>query len=149
MKLTTATVAVLLLTASYLASLRLAWQAGREQVRREYHESALTGANTAIDALHTEIRSINSLLAQVRAAEQHREQEGEKRREEIRNALRENPCAITAVPAAVADRLQQRTASRSDYAGAEVRAPAGKPDTGHAGTAAAPTTDVGRTGHLE
>ena len=148
MRLTTAAVVALFSGALYLVSLRLAWQAGQEQVRREYHESALTGANTAIDALHTEIRSINSLLAQVRAAEQHREQEGEKRREEIRNILRENPCAAAAVPAAVADRLQQRTAPRRGHSDT-ARTAVGKPDTANASAIPAPSADVGRAGHLE
>lgn len=148
MRMTTAAVVVLFLVSLYLASLRLAWQAGHERAHREYHEQALAGANTAVDALHAELRGISGLLAQVRAAEQHRNQEGEKRREEIRNALRENPCAAAAVPAAVADRLQQRTAPRRGHSDA-ARTAAGKPDTANAGPLPAPTADVGRTGRLE
>ncbi|KAF3714285.1 hypothetical protein FM737_001076 [Escherichia marmotae] len=148
MRLTTAAVVALFSGALYLVSLRLAWQAGHERARREYHEQALAGANAAVDALHAELRGISSMLAQVRAAEQHRNQEGEKRREEIRNALRENPCAAAAVPAAVADRLQQRAATRRGHADA-VHADTGKSDAGNAGAIPAPTADVGRTGRLE
>ncbi|MED9322475.1 hypothetical protein RCM88_20880 [Escherichia coli] len=148
MRLTTAAIIALFSGALYLVSLRLAWQAGHEQARREYLEQALAGTNAAVNALHTELRGISGLLAQVRAAEQHRNQEGEKRREEIRNALRENPCAAAAVPAAVADRLQQRTTPRRGHSGA-ARAAAGKSDTANAGPLPAPPADVGRTGRLE
>ncbi|HFI4247062.1 TPA: hypothetical protein ACGP66_004554 [Escherichia coli] len=148
MRLTTAAVVALFSGALYLVSLRLAWQAGHERARREYHEQALAGTNATVDALHAELRGISGLLAQVRAAEQHRNQEGEKRREEIRNALRENPCAAAAVPAAVADRLQQRTAPRRGHPDA-ARTAAGKPDTANASTIPAPTADVGQTGRLE
>ncbi|HAX4763546.1 TPA: hypothetical protein JZF58_005055 [Escherichia coli] len=148
MRLTTAAIIALFSGALYLVSLRLAWQAGHEQARREYLEQALAGTNAAVNAFHTELRGISGLLAQVRAAEQHRNQEGEKRREEIRNALRENPCAAAAVPAAVADRLQQRTAPRRGHSDA-ARTAAGKSDAANASPLPAPPADVGRTGRLE
>ena len=148
MRLTTAAVVTLFSGALYLVSLRLAWQAGHERAHREYHEQALAGTNAAVNALHAELRGISGLLAQIRAAEQHRNQEGEKRREEIRNALRENPCAAADVPAAVADRLQQRAAPRRGHSDA-ARTAAGKSDTANAGPLPAPPADVGRTGRLE
>lgn len=148
MRLTTAAVVVLFLVSLYLASLCLAWQAGHERARRECHEQALAGTNAAVDALHTELAGINTTLAQVRAAEQQRNHEGEQRREEIRTTLRGHSCADVAVPDAVVKRLSRHTLPRSDNAHT-VRTSAGKSDAGNAGAVPATPGDVGRTGAVE
>lgn len=87
------------------------------------------------------------VLAQLRATEQQRNGEGEKRREYMRDAIKDDMCASTVVPASVSNSLQHRTAAAANENRA--RTGAGKPDGSNSSAGTDRPGNVGRDSHLE
>ncbi|WP_323081326.1 DUF2570 domain-containing protein [Klebsiella variicola] len=109
----------------------LAWQSHK----RDQAEKSLTSTREELkqtgDVL-TEVRALRQDFGQVEAGlkklNQQRNTAGEHRRENIKNALAGNGCAVAPVPAAGADSLYQRAeeVAAADYSGALARKPDGK-----------------------
>lgn len=115
-----------------LATAGFFWQThqrGKEDVRLETLEAGRQDDRKVMTELQALSADVRTVLAEVRATEQQRQAQGEIRRENIRNATKNDTCANTVVPAAVSDSLQRRTAAaaRED----RVRTRTGKPDGGN------------------
>ena len=119
----TAILAIVMFVLLIAAVSGFAWQSHK----REQAEKSLTGAREELkqtgDVL-TEVRALRQDVSQVEAGlkklNQQRNTAGEHRRENIKNALAGNGCAVAPVPAAGADSLYQRAeeVSAADYSGA-------------------------------
>ncbi len=124
-------VAVLILL--FLTSLAgLGWQKHQRELAELGRADAERALNQTGDVL-AEVRALRADVGEIEAAMkklgEKRGANGEIRRETIKTALAGETCAVTPVPAAVADSLQKRAAEvrAADYSGAF----AGKPDGKH------------------
>nr|WP_256350475.1 DUF2570 domain-containing protein [Enterobacter sp. ENT02] len=133
-----------------LASGGLLWQThqrGKDSVRTEALSREVKSNGEMLDELRALTTDAREVLAQLRAAEQQRNAEGEKRREYIRDAIKDDTCASTVVPASVSNSLQHRTAAAANENRA--RTGAGKPDGSNASAGTDLPGNVGRNSHLE
>lgn len=117
-------VAIVVLILCLLAALGgMAWQKHQRGLAEKGQATAERELKQAGNVL-TEIRAIRADVSAVEAGlkklNEQRNATGEKRRETIKTALAGETCAVTPVPAVVADSLQKRAAavSAADYSGA-------------------------------
>ncbi|MBT2055831.1 DUF2570 domain-containing protein [Enterobacter hormaechei subsp. hoffmannii] len=133
-----------------LASGGLLWQThqrGKDSARNEALSREVKSNGEVLDELRALTADAREVLAQLRATEQQRNAEGEKRRENMRDAIKDDTCANTVVPASVSNSLQYRTASATNEN--RVRTGAGKPDGSNASAGTDRPGNVGRDSHLE
>nr|WP_276533017.1 DUF2570 domain-containing protein [Enterobacter hormaechei] len=133
-----------------LASGGLLWQThqrGKDSVRNETLSREVKSNGEVLDELRALTADAREVLAHLRATEQQRNAEGEKRRENMRDAIKDDACARTVVPASVSDSLQHRTATATNENRA--RTGAGKPDGSNASAATGRPGNVGRDSYLE
>ncbi len=134
-----------------LAITALCWQVWEHATADSARQvDAMKSENARLTAAIGEIRQlttqVDALLAGVRAEEQRRAAEGEKRRDEIQQAMRGDQCAGVVTPDDV-DRLLQQHTTRATRGAGTGTAPGFTPES--AGGATAPgAADVGRAGSL-
>ncbi|NDY32716.1 DUF2570 domain-containing protein [Serratia marcescens] len=123
-----ATVLILL----FLAALAgMEWQKHQRELAEQRRDIAERAVEQAGDVL-AEVRALRADVGEIEAGmkklSKKRGTNGEQRRETIKTALDGETCAVTPVPAAVADSLQKRTAEvrSADYSGAFAGQPDGK-----------------------
>ncbi|MEI2603654.1 DUF2570 domain-containing protein [Erwinia aphidicola] len=133
-----------------LASGGLLWQThqrGKDSVRNEALSREAKSNGEVIGELRALTADAREVLAQLRSAEQQRNTQGEKRRENMRDAIKDDTCASTVVPAAVINGLQHRTtAARNEN---RARPGAGEPDGSNASAGAGRPGNLGRDSYLE
>ena len=133
-----------------LASGGLLWQThqrGKDAVRNEALSREVKSNGEVLGELRALTADAREVLAQLRATEQQRNTQGEMRRENMRNAIKDDTCARTVVPASVSDSLQHRTAAATSEN--RTRTGTGKPDGSNASAGAVRPRHVGRNSHLE
>lgn len=133
-----------------LASGGLLWQThqrGKDSVRNEVLSHEVKSNGEVLDELRALATDARKVIAQLRVAEQQRNAEGEKRRENMRDAIKDDTCASTVVPASVSNSLQHRTAAATNENRA--RASTGKPDGSNASAGTDRPGNVGRDSYLE
>lgn len=128
----------------------LLWQThqrGKDSVRNEDLSRELKNTGEIMGELRAIKADVNTVLAQRQADEQQRNAQGEIRREQMREATKNDTCANTIVPAAVSNSLQNRhtTTTGADSA----RAGAGKPDGRNAAAETGKPRHLGRDSQLE
>ncbi|WP_213672803.1 DUF2570 domain-containing protein [Serratia marcescens] len=110
----------------------LGWQKHQRELAEQGRANAERALNQADDVL-AEVRALRADVSEIEAAikrlNEKRSTTGEQRRETIKTALAGETCAVTPVPAAVADSLQKRAAEvrAANYS----RALTGQPDGKH------------------
>ncbi|MBZ7473367.1 DUF2570 domain-containing protein [Klebsiella grimontii] len=75
------------------------------------------GYGQVIEEMKATTLQTHKLLAELKARDQQRNDEGERRREEMRTAISGDTCAVSVVPDAVSHSLQNR-ATRTDHTAA-------------------------------
>ncbi|STJ03730.1 putative phage PS3 [Escherichia coli] len=76
-----------LLIAAWGASMRLSWSLGRENARNEAQASTLKSTVDTLNIISAGVQDMQQVLAQLRAENQQRNQDGEARREQLRNDI--------------------------------------------------------------
>ncbi len=76
-----------LLIAARGASMRLSWSLGRENARNEAQASTLKSTVDTLNIISAGVQDMQQVLAQLRAENQQRNQDGETRREQLRNDI--------------------------------------------------------------
>ncbi|CAI2530459.1 Uncharacterised protein [Serratia ficaria] len=123
----TAIIAILLA----LAGIRINTETSKREAAEKKLSSTMQELKQIGDVL-TEVRALRADVGEIEAKmkklSETRSANGEQRRETIKTALDGETCAITPVPAAVADSLQKRVAEvrAADYSGAFAGQPDGK-----------------------
>ncbi|HHA1693394.1 TPA: DUF2570 domain-containing protein [Enterobacter hormaechei subsp. xiangfangensis] len=145
MKITAILCALLALTSGGL--LWQTHQRGKDSVRNEELSREVKSNGEVLGELRALTADAREVLAQLRATEQQRNAEGEKRREYMRDAIKDDTCASTVVPVSVSNSLQHRTAAAANENRA--RTGAGKPDGSNASAGTDRPGNVGRDSHLE
>ncbi|TNL00817.1 DUF2570 domain-containing protein [Kosakonia cowanii] len=143
-------ITVILCALLALASGGLLWQTyqrGQDAVRSEVLARGMKSNGEVLDELRALTADAREVLAQLRATEQQRNALGEKRREYMRDAIKDDTCASTVVPASVSNSLQHRTAAATNENRA--RTNTGKPDGSNARAGTDRPGNVGRNSHLE
>lgn len=133
-----------------LASGGLLWQTyqrGKDSVRNEALSREVKSNGEVLGELRALTADAREVLAQLRATEQQRNAQGEKRREYMRDAIKDDTCASTVVPASVSNSLQHRTAAATNENRA--RTGAGEPDGSNASAGTDRPGNVGRDSYLE
>ena len=133
-----------------LASGGLLWQThqrGKDSVRNEALSREVKSNGEVLGELRALTADAREVLAQLRATEQQRNAQGEKRRENMLDAIKDDTCANTVVPASVSNSLQHRTAAATNENRA--RTGAGKPDGSNASAGTGRPGNVGRDSYLE
>ncbi|EEW1288629.1 hypothetical protein IGC83_004841 [Escherichia coli] len=125
---------------------RQTWRLGQESARNEALHETIRSNSATLESIIAISRNTHALIAGLKVAEQHRNQEGEVRREHIRNAIRSDRCADTPVPAAISDSLQKRTVRLSPEL---VRSSTGEPHHSHNATTADGASDMGKNRSME
>ncbi|EQB5946280.1 DUF2570 domain-containing protein [Enterobacter roggenkampii] len=128
----------------------LLWQTnqrGKDSVRNDELSRELKSTGEIMGELRAIKADVTALLAQRQADEQQRNAQGEIRREQMREATKNDTCANTVVPVAVSNSLQKRTASTTGNDSA--RASAGKPDSRDAAAGTGKSRHLGRNSQLE
>lgn len=126
MKVTAALIMLLL-----IALTGLGWQKHQRELAEQRRDVAERAVKQAGDVL-AEVRALRADVGEIEAGmkklSEKRGTNGEQRRETIKTALAGETCAVTPVPAAVADSLQKRAAEvrAADYSGAFAGQPDGK-----------------------
>lgn len=95
----------LLLIAAWGSSMRLAWSLGRENARGEAQASTLKSTVDTLNIISAGVQDMQQVLARLRAENQQRSQEGEARRELLRNDITEDECARALPDVRFTDRL--------------------------------------------
>lgn len=95
-----------LLTAGWGTSMRLSWSLGRENARNEAQASALKSTVDTLNIISTGVQDMQQVLAQLRVENQQRNQDGEARREQLRNDIAKDECAHALPDARFTDRLR-------------------------------------------
>ena len=67
--------------------MRLSWSLGRENARNEAQASALKSTVDTLNIISTGVQDMQQVLAQLRVENQQRNQDGEARREQLRNDI--------------------------------------------------------------
>lgn len=145
MKITVSLSLLLVLTAGAL--LWQTWQRGSDSTRYDLLSTTIENNGAVMDELLAITADARSVLAELRAHEQQRNAQGEIRREQIREASKNDTCANTVVPAAVSDGLRHRTTLSTGKDSAA--AGAAKPDGGNAYTSTDNAGHLGGSGYLE
>ncbi|WP_392439268.1 DUF2570 domain-containing protein [Edwardsiella piscicida] len=128
----------------------LLWQTnqrGKDSVRNDELSRELKKTGEIMDELRAIKADVTAVLAQRQADEQQRNVRGEARRENMREATKNDACANTVVPAAVSNSLQDRHASAAGANG--VRAGSGKSDSRNATAGTVKPRHMGRNSQLE
>lgn len=94
--------------------MRLSWSLGRENARNEAQASALKSTVDTLNIISTGVQDMQQVLAQLRVENQQRNQDGEARREQLRNDIAKDECAHALPDARFTDRLR-RHAERATY----------------------------------
>ncbi|HID5226623.1 TPA: DUF2570 domain-containing protein [Enterobacter roggenkampii] len=142
-------ITVILCALLALASGGLLWQThqrGKDSVRNEVLSREVKSNGEVVGELRALTADAREVLAQLRATEQQRNAQGEKRRENMRDAIKDDTCANTVVPASVSNSLQHRTAAANEN---RARAGSGKPDGSNASAGTDRPGNVGGDSHLE
>lgn len=143
-------ITVILCALLALASGGLLWQThqrGKDSVRNEALSREVKSNGEVLGELRALTADAREVLAQLRATEQQRNTQGEMRRENMRDAIKDDTCANTVVPASVINSLQHRTATATGENRA--RTGAGKPDDSNARAGTDRPGNVGRDSYLE
>jgi len=143
-------ITVILCALLALASGGLLWQThqrGQDSVRNEALSREVKSNGEVLGELRALSADAREVLAQLRANEQQRNSQGEMRRENMRDAIKDDTCANTVVPASVSNSLQHRTATATSENRA--RTSAGKPDGSNARAGTDRPGNVGRDSNLE
>lgn len=98
---------VLLLLSGWALSLYQAWSLGRENARNEAQAGTLKSTVNTLNIISAGVQDMQQVLAQLRTENQQRSQEGEVRREQLRNAIAEDECARALPDARFTDRLRR------------------------------------------
>ncbi|HAY0634726.1 TPA: DUF2570 domain-containing protein [Serratia marcescens] len=116
----------------FLAALAgMGWQKYQRELAEQRRDIAERAVEQTGDVL-AEVRALRADVGEIEAGmkklSEKRGTNGEQRRETIKTALAGETCAVTPVPAAVADSLQKRAAEvrAADYSGAFAGQPDGK-----------------------
>ncbi|ELN1196599.1 DUF2570 domain-containing protein, partial [Escherichia coli] len=96
-----------LLIAAWGTSMRLSWSLGRENARNEAQASALKSTADTLNIISAGVQDMQQVLAQLRAENQQRNQDGEARREQLRNDIAKDECAHALPDARFTDRLRR------------------------------------------
>lgn len=70
-----------------ITSMRLSWSLGRENARNEAQASTLKSTVDTLNIISAGVQDMQQVLAQLRAENQQRNQDGEVRREQLRNDI--------------------------------------------------------------
>ncbi|EFO3867752.1 DUF2570 domain-containing protein [Escherichia coli] len=143
-------ITAILCTLLALATGGLLWQThqrGKDSVRNEVLSREVKSNVEVLGELRALTADAREVLAQLRATEQQRSAQGEIRRENMRDAIKDDTCASTVVPASVSDSLQRRTAAATNENRA--RTGAGEPDGSNASAGTDRPGNVGRDSYLE
>ncbi|CAI2469272.1 Uncharacterised protein [Serratia ficaria] len=121
--------ALLLLLLAALAG--MGWQKHQRELAdqdRANAEHALSQAGDVLAEVRALRADVGEIEAEMKKLSETRSANGEQRRETIKTALDGETCAVTPVPAAVADSLQKRAAEvrAANYSGALTGQPDGK-----------------------
>ncbi|EHW2955259.1 DUF2570 domain-containing protein, partial [Escherichia coli] len=90
-----------------IAALRLSWSLGRENARNEAQASTLKRTVDTLNIISARVQDMQQVLAQLRAENQQRNQDGEARREQLRNDIAKDECAHALPDARFTDRLRR------------------------------------------
>ena len=120
-----------LLIAAWGASMRLSWSLGRENARNEAQASTLKSTVDTLNIISAGVQDMQQVLAQLRAENQQRNQDGEARREQLRNDIAKDECAHALPDARFTDRLRRH----AERATASAVSPAYTADADHTGNA--------------
>ncbi|HFP0571898.1 TPA: DUF2570 domain-containing protein, partial [Escherichia coli] len=107
MRLWTSLGVAFLLIAAWGASMRLSWSLGRENARNEAQASTLKSTVDTLNIISTGVQDMQQVLAQLRVENQQRNQDGEARREQLRNDIAKDECAHALPDARFTDRLRR------------------------------------------
>ncbi|EHW2988558.1 hypothetical protein K3D92_003365 [Escherichia coli] len=124
-----------LLIAAWGTSMRLSWSLGRENARNEAQASTLKSTVDTLNIISAGVQDMQQVLAQLRAENQQRNQDGEVRREQLRNDIAKDECAHALPDARFTDRLRRH----AERARASAVSPAYTADADHAGNASPPS----------
>lgn len=131
MKLWTSLGVAFLLIAAWGTSMRLSWSLGRENARNEAQASTLKSTVDTLNIISTGVQDMQQVLAQLRVENQQRNQDGEARREQLRNDIAKDECAHALPDARFTDRLRRH----AERATASAVSPAYTADADHTGNA--------------
>lgn len=118
-----------------ITSMRLSWSLGRENARNEAQASTLKSTVDTLNIISAGVQDMQQVLAQLRAENQQRNQDGEVRREQLRNDIAKDECAHALPDAPFTDRLRRH----AERARASAVSPAYTADADHAGNASPPS----------
>ncbi len=111
--------------------MRLSWSLGRENARNEAQASTLKSTVDTLNIISAGVQDMQQVLAQLRAENQQRNQDGEARREQLRNDIAKDECAHALPDARFTDRLRRH----AERATASAVSPAYTADADHTGNA--------------
>lgn len=120
-----------LLIAGWGTSMRLSWSLGRENARNEAQASTLKSTADTLNIISAGVQDMQQVLAQLRVENQQRNQDGEVRREQLRNDIAKDECAHALPDARFTDRLRRH----AERATASAVSPAYTADADHTGNA--------------
>lgn len=132
-----------LLIAAWGTSMRLSWSLGRENARNEAQASALKSTVDTLNIISTGVQDMQQVLAQLRVENQQRNQDGEARREQLRNDIAKDECAHALPDARFTDRLRRH----AERATVSAVSPAYTADADHTSNAS-PFPDTPTWGNL-
>ncbi|MGT3192456.1 DUF2570 domain-containing protein [Yersinia enterocolitica] len=141
---------VILCALLVLACGGLLWQThqlGKDSARNEAFSREVKNHTKVLDELRALTADAREVLAQLRANEQQRNAQGEVRRENIRDVIKNDTCANTVVPAFVSHSLQNRTAVSTGENRARISA--GKSDSSNTNATTDHTRHMGGNSYLE
>ncbi|EEQ7738588.1 DUF2570 domain-containing protein [Escherichia coli] len=118
-----------LLIAGWGTSMRLSWSLGRENARNEAQASTLKSTADTLNIISAGVQDMQQVLAQLRVENQQRNQDGEVRREQLRNDIAKDECAHALPDARFTDRLRRH----AERATASAVSPAYTADADHTG----------------
>lgn len=111
--------------------MRLSWSLGRENARNEAQASTLKSTVDTLNIISAGVQDLQQVLAQLRVENQQRNQDGEARREQLRNDIAKDECAHALPDARFTDRLRRH----AERATASAVGPAYTADADHTGNA--------------
>ena len=96
-----------LLIAAWGTSMRLSWSLGRENARNEAQASTLKSTVDTLNIISAGVQDMQQVLAQLRVENQQRNQDGEARREQLRNDIAKMNAPTLCLDARFTDRLRR------------------------------------------
>lgn len=105
--------------------------AGQENARNEAQASTLKSTVDTLNIISAGVQDMQQVLAQLRVENQQRNQDGEARREQLRNDIAKDECAHALPDARFTDRLRRH----AERATASAVSPAYTADADHTGNA--------------